>query len=210
MRHAEVAYFDEHGAPVDPGTVVLTADGRAQAEAARDALADVAFDLVVATGLERTAETARIVAATEPERWPELNEWEGGRLHDIPEEELEVAFTRALQVRDDHERFLGGESLGDVRARVEPALERLLGRSWDTCLAVLHGGINRVVLSYALVPGGRPYLGGFEQAPACINVLDVGAEDWIVRTVNYIPYDPLHPARDTTMERYWSQWRRNP
>ena len=23
-----------------------------------------------------------------------------------------------------------------------------------------------------------------------------------MRTVNYIPYDPLHPARDTTMERY--------
>ena len=41
------------------------------------------------------------------------------------------------------------------------------------------------------------------------NVLDLGRDGWIVRTVNYIPYDPLHPARDTTMERYWSQWRRN-
>jgi broad specificity phosphatase PhoE len=209
MRHAEVAYFDEHGDPVNPLTVVLTDEGRAQAEAAREALAGEELDLVIATGLERTAETARIVAGVEPERWPDLNEWEGGRLHDVPEEELERIFTGALLVRDDDERFLGGESLREVRARVEPALERLVAREWDTCLAVLHGGINRLVLSYALVPGGRPYLGAFEQAAACINVLDLGEDGWVVRTVNYIPYDPLHPARDTVMERYWRQWRRD-
>jgi probable phosphoglycerate mutase len=208
MRHAEVAYFDERGAPVDPATVVLTDEGRKQAEAARDALADARLDLVIATGLERTAETARIVAGAEPERWPELNEWEGGRLADVPEEELERIFTGALLVRDDDERFLGGESLGEVRARVGPAIDHLVAREWDTCLAVLHGGINRLVLSYALAPDGRPYLGAFEQAAACINVLDLGDDGWIVRTVNYIPYDPLHPARDTVMERYWRQWRR--
>jgi broad specificity phosphatase PhoE len=209
MRHAEVAYFDEHGDPVNPRTVVLTDEGRAQAEAAREALAGEELDVVLATGLERTAETARIVAGVEPERWPGLNEWEGGRLHDVPEEELERIFTGALLVRDDDERFLGGESLGEVRARVGPAFERLVSREWDTCLAVLHGGINRLVLSYALVPGGRPYLGAFEQAAACINVLDLGEDGWVVRTVNYIPYDPLHPARDTVMERYWRQWRRD-
>jgi broad specificity phosphatase PhoE len=209
MRHAEVAYFDEHGDPVNPRTVVLTDEGRAQAEAAREALVGEELDLVIATGLERTAETARIVAGVDPERWPDLNEWEGGRLHDVPDEELERIFTGALLVRDDDERFLGGESLGEVRARVEPALERLVEREWDTCLAVLHGGINRLVLSYALVPGGRPYLGAFEQAAACINVLDLGEDGWVVRTVNYIPYDPLHPARDTVMERYWRQWRRD-
>jgi hypothetical protein len=41
-------------------------------------------------------------------------------------------------------------------------------------------------------------------------VLDLASEDrgdtgWIVRTVNYIPYDPLHPARTTTMEHLWSE-----
>ena len=54
--------------------------------------------------------------------------------------------------------------------------------------------------------GGRAYFGTFEQAPACINVLDLGADGtWIVRTVNYIPYDPLHPSRTTTMEHLWSE-----
>ena len=79
----------------------------------------------------------------------------------------------------------------------------------ETALAVFHGGVNRILISHALA-GGRTYFGNFEQAPACINVLDLGsppdgAAGWIVRTVNYIPYDPLHPARTTTMEHLWSE-----
>jgi broad specificity phosphatase PhoE len=112
----------------------------------------------------------------------------------------------ARRVRDVRARFLGGESLGEALDRVHAALERLLARDWSTALAVLHGGVNRIILSHALT-GDRTYFGAFEQAPGCINVLDVDDEGWIVRTVNYIPYDPLHPARETTMEEYWAQLR---
>ena len=89
---------------------------------------------------------------------------------------------------------------------MQPAVDRLVARDWDTALAVLHGGVNRIVLSYALT-GARTYLGAFEQAPACLNVLDLGTDGWIVRIVNYVPYDPLHPARETTMEHLWEQLR---
>jgi broad specificity phosphatase PhoE len=205
MRHAEVSYVDEAGAPVRPEDVPLTEAGRAQAAAARDALADIELDLVVASDLPRTTETAELVApGREVERWPELAEWRGGRLDAIPPEELERQFVGALKVTDERERFLGGESLGEALDRVHPALERLLARRWDTALAVLHGGVNRIVISYAL-SGDRTYFGTFEQAPACINVLDLGTDGWIVRTVNYVPYDPLHPARTTTMEHLWEQ-----
>ena len=53
------------------------------------------------------------------------------------------------------------------------------------------------------------FLGPFEQAPACINVFDLGDDGhWIVRAVNVVPYDLLHLAhRQTTMERYWDQYR---
>ena len=205
MRHGEVAYFEE-GVPVHPHTVTLTPAGREQAEAARRALDGVELDLVVASDLDRTVETAAIVAGREPERWPELREWEGGKLRDLPEEQLEQEFVGALRIEGDDDRFLGGESLREVRARVVPALERLVAREWDTALAVLHGGVNRLVLSHALT-GGTPYLWNFEQAPACINVLDLADDHWLVRTVNYIPYDPLHPARETTMEALWRQYR---
>jgi broad specificity phosphatase PhoE len=206
MRHAEVAYFRADGSPVDPRGVALTAEGRAQAEAARAALVGVRFDRVVTSDLPRTIETAGIVApGREPEPWPEFEEWRGGRLRDIPDDEIEQAYVGALRVDDESARFLGGESLGELLDRVLPAFERLLAGDWDTLLAVFHGGVNRIVLSHALT-GGRAYLGGFEQAPACINVLDIGAADTVVRTVNYIPYDPLHPARSTTMEQYWEQY----
>ena len=205
MRHAEVSYVDGAGQPVNPEAVPLTPRGLEQAAAAREAMAGVELDLVVASDLPRTAETAAIVASGhEVERWPELAEWRGGRLDAIPAEELEQAFVGALRVTDEGSRFLGGESLGEALDRVHPALDRLVAREWETALAVLHGGVNRIVISYAL-SGDRTYFGTFEQAPGCINVLDLGDDGWIVRTVNYVPYDPLHPARDTTMEHLWEQ-----
>ena len=207
MRHADVSYVDETGRPVSPEDVPLTARGLEQAEAARDALAGVELDLVVSSNLPRTAETAAIVApGHEVERLPEFSEWRGGRLDALPPEELERLFIGALRVRDEDARFLGGESLGEALDRIHPALDRLVAREWDTALAVFHGGVNRIVISYAL-SGDRTYFGTFEQAPACINVLDLGDDGWIVRTVNYVPYDPLYPARTTTMERLWEELR---
>ena len=202
MRHAEVSYVGER----DPEVVHLTERGLEQAAAAHRALDDVGFDLVVTSGLARTLETASVVVPHhEPEQWPAFAEWRGGRLDDIPPDELEALFVGSLQVRDEAARFLGGESLGEALDRVLPGLEELVSREWRTALAVFHGGVNRILLSQALA-GGRAYFGTFEQAPACINVLDLGADGtWIVRTVNYIPYDPLHPARTTTMEHLWSE-----
>ena len=206
MRHAEVAYFDDDGTPFQPRDVQLTERGRMQAEAARDALAGIELDVVVTSGLPRTLETARIVAAgQEPEEWPEFREWVGGRLDELAEDEAEQAFVGALRVADEDARFLRGETLRELLDRVLPALDRLVAREWGTALAVFHGGVNRVVLSHAL-SGGRSYFGGFEQAPCCINVLDLGDDGWVVRTVNYVPYDPLVPARTTTMEEYWAQY----
>ena len=207
MRHAEVAYFAQ-GRPVDPHAVPLTEEGRQQAAAAAEALAGVRFDRVVTSGAPRTLETAAIVAPdAQPESWPDLYEIGGGRFSEIPEEELEGEFVHAFRgVVPNEARFLRGESIGQLFDRVIPALERLLADEWDTALAVLHGGVNRAILSYALT-GERLFLGPFEQAPACINVLDVG-DDWIVRAVNIAPYDLAHLAhRQTTMERYWAEYR---
>jgi broad specificity phosphatase PhoE len=104
-------------------------------------------------------------------------------------------------------RFLGGETIGSLLDRVLPAVERLLADDeWDVVLAVLHGGVNRAILSYALT-GKRALLGNLEQAPGCINVLDVG-DDWVVRAVNVLPTDPTHlGGRLRTMEELWAEFR---
>ena len=209
MRHGAVAYFDERGRPVPPDDVTLTDEGRRQAAAAAELLEAVVFDRVLTSGLPRTVETARIVApGADLEEWPELQEIKGARLSSIPPAELEETFVHAFRgVVPNEKRFLGGETIGSLFDRVLPALERLRADdSWDTVLAVLHGAVNRAILSYALT-GERMFLGHFEQAPGCVNVLDVGA-DWIVRAVNVAPTDPVHATtRLTTMEHYWRQYR---
>ena len=209
MRHGAVSYFDDSGRPVPPDTVPLTDEGRAEAEAARDLLDGITFDRVIASGLPRTMETAAIVAPGHVvETWPELQEIRGGLLSSIPADELEEAFVHAFRgIVPNEKRFLGGETIGELFDRVLPALDRLLAdRAWDTVLLVLHGAVNRAVLSYALT-GERMFLGHFEQAPGCVNVLDVG-EGWLVRAVNVAAADLTHrTTRRTTMEGYWEQYR---
>jgi broad specificity phosphatase PhoE len=212
MRHGAVAYFDANGRPVAPDEVPLTSEGRQQAEAARELLADVHLDRVIASGLPRTTETASLVApGREIERWPDLREITGEKLSSIPAAELEEAFVHAFRgVVPNDKRFLGGETIGALFDRVVSALERLVAdETWDTALVVAHGAVNRAILSYVLT-GERTFLGRFEQAPGCLNVLDVGdeASEWIVRAVNVAPVDLVHlSTRQTTMEQYWEQYR---
>jgi broad specificity phosphatase PhoE len=209
MRHARVAYFED-GRPLRPDLVPLTEEGREQARAAAAVLEGVEFDRVITSGLPRTLETARIVApGMEPESWPQLREIESGRLGDIPENELERAFVETWRgVVPEEARFLAGETVGSLLDRVLPAIDRLLSDSaWDAVLAVLHGGVNRAILSYALT-GGRAFLGNFEQSPGCINVLDVADQDWVVRAVNTSPTDLVHRGgRLRTMEELWAEFR---
>jgi broad specificity phosphatase PhoE len=209
MRHAEVSYVRDDGGPVNPLEVSLNDEGREQARAAADLLAGLAFDQVLTSGMPRAVETAEIVTpGHDLEHRPALRELQGGRLSEIPPEALEREFVHAFRgVIPNESRFLRGESIGELFDRVLPEVDRLAAdESWDTALAVLHGGVNRAILSYALT-AERTYLGHFEQAPACINVLDLGVDGtWIVRAVNIAPYDILHSAhRQTTMERYWEQ-----
>jgi len=212
MRHGAVSYFAA-GRPAQPDDVGLNDEGRAQAEAARALLESVALDRVVTSGLPRTVQTARIVAQSHKvqiEERPELRELRGAKLSSIPAGELETEFVHAFRgVVPNDKRFLGGETVGELFDRVLPALERLFAdRSWDAALAVLHGGVNRAILSYALTCD-RMFLGHFELAPGCVSILDVG-DDWpqtaIVRAVNVSPLDLLHAStRQTTMEGYWAE-----
>jgi broad specificity phosphatase PhoE len=207
MRHAQVRYFEG----LDPEQVVLTEEGRQQADAARAALERVHFDRVVTSGLTRTLETAGIVApSTVPEARYGLREIESGEIRGVaPEAVQEMMATAFRGVVPLETRFLGGESIAELFDRALPEVATLLADdTWDVLLLILHGGVNRAIISHALT-GDRVFLGGFEQSPGCINVLDVAADGrWIVRAVNYTAYDPAHVAapRTTTMEHLWEEY----
>jgi broad specificity phosphatase PhoE len=207
MRHAQVRYFrGEH-----PHDVVLTDAGRTQAAAAAKALREVTFDRVITSGLPRTLETARAIAPNAKlEENPALREIESGELRGIAPEIVQEMMTAAFRgIVPLDTRFLGGETIGELLDRVVPELDGLLADdTWDIVLLVLHGAVNRAILSRALT-GDRIFLGAFEQAPACINILDVDRKgSFIVRAVGYTPYDPAHAraARQTTMEQLWQEY----
>jgi len=219
MRHGSVDYFRADGSAVPPHTVPLNAAGQAQADAAGALFAaqGLRFDRVVTSGLPRTVQTAqRVLAAAgqatlaveEDER---LQEIRPGRLDAIPRAALVAAFTAVFHhdAEVEHHRFLGGESVGELLDRVLPAFESVLADPrWQQLLLVLHGGVNRALLSYALT-GTRGFLGRLEQAPACINLIDVGASDMVLRAVNLAPTAWLHTQdRATTMERLLAQYLR--
>jgi broad specificity phosphatase PhoE len=207
MRHAQVRYFEG----LDAEQVVLTEEGRRQAHTTAAALAPVTFDRVVTSGLARTMETAAIVApGIEPEARYELREIESGELRGVaPEAVQELMATAFRGVVPLDTRFLGGESIDALFDRVLPAVDALLADpAWDVLLLVLHGGVNRAILGRALT-GAKVFLGGFEQSPACINVVDVAADgSSIVRAVNHTAYDPAHieAPRTTTMEHLWEEY----
>jgi broad specificity phosphatase PhoE len=219
MRHGSVDYFRADGSPLPAETVPLNADGERQADAAGVLFArsGVRFDKVIASGLPRTVQTAqRVLAASaqqiEITHEPALQEIRGGRLSRIPPEEVESAFLDAFRSGPEVEsrRFLGGESVGELLDRVLPALARWRARDdWECLLMVLHGGVNRALLS-TLMSGQRAFFGALEQQPACINVLDLrpGGHD-VVRAINLAPTQWLHEhERLTTMEKLLAQYRR--
>lgn len=217
MRHGSVTYFDEHGKPFLPEQVPLNELGRAQATAAGKVFAaeNLQFDRVIVSGLPRTVETARRVLAETGQQiqldiWPELEELRGGKLSAIPDESLKEAFVGAFDgLVPEDKQFLGGETIGQLMDRVHPAVDRLRSdKSWDTVLLVLHGGVNRAILSYALT-NQRLFLGNLAQTAGCINAIDVGEAqaDWVVRIVNYSPISELQgDSRHTTMEVLLEQY----
>ena len=204
MRHGSVDYFRADGSAVPPHTVPLNAAGREQADAAGALFAQcgVRFDraIVAAAGQALALESE-----------PALEEIRGGRLADIPPDAVEAAFLGAFQTGAgvEAQRFLGGESVGELLDRTLPAFERLLARDdWTQLLLVLHGGVNRALLGRALT-GDRAFFGRLEQLPACINIVDVGTHDLVVRAVNLAPTQWLHQHESlTTMEKLLAQYLR--
>lgn len=217
MRHGSVTYFTTEGKPLPPETVPLNERGIEQARAAGNLFAEygVRFDRVITSGLDRTEQTAHHVLAAighrgTVERRPHLQEIRGGRLATIAENDLLQSFTALIDgVVDENVQFLGGESVGQLLDRVLPEVDALRSDpDWNTLLLVLHGAVNRAILSY-LITGRRQLLGAFEQSPACINVLDIGEAraDVVLRMVNLSPLDLLQPGnRRTTMETLFDQY----
>jgi probable phosphomutase (TIGR03848 family) len=126
-----------------PG-VDLSEDGRRQAKALGERLADLPVKAVYASPIERTAQTAEAVAVHHGVEVRELpgvieadyGEWTGGKLVELAKTDL----WKTVQRAPSRARFPGGESLAEMQGRMVTALETVVAD---------HAGEMVVVVSHA-------------------------------------------------------------
>jgi broad specificity phosphatase PhoE len=118
---------------------------------------------------------------------PELRERDFGAWEGLSFDEIEERWPGEFRAwARDPLRFspLGGESTLEVRDRVVPAVEDLLGRHPDAAVClVAHGGVNRIVLCHYL---GVPleHIFRIEQDFACVNLIEFHHGYPVVRLLN--------------------------
>jgi broad specificity phosphatase PhoE len=140
MRHAE-SVFNARGVlnadPTTPGG--LTERGRAQADAARQRLANTRIDLCVTTDFQRALETADIAVRGRGIRrlvMPVLNDPSNGKFELRPAHELEE-WQRANG--PDVPLPGTGRTLRSCFQDTHAAVDKLVMRTDGTVLAILHG-----------------------------------------------------------------------
>lgn len=183
FRHGEVdtggrRFIGQSNRPLAPA-------GRRQAAAWRERLKGVSWRAVYASDLDRSRETAEIVAGKPPALLPELREihlgeWEGVPMADIRRGRPEQWAERGRRM--DRFRPPGGESFADLRDRAWPAFQ-MVAETPGPVLVAAHAGVNRVILCELLaMPLSALFRLG--QDPGCLNRIDPGRKPFRVVSVN--------------------------
>jgi broad specificity phosphatase PhoE len=159
--------------------VLLSDEGRAQASALGERLADAELAAVYASPMKRTVETATLVAA--PHKLPVttdagLREIDHGRWEQLTRREVEARFPEEYSNWEaDPFTFApeAGESGLSVMARALPVLRRIVvAHAGKTVAVVSHKATIRLVLCSLLGIDARGYRDRLDQSPACLNALD--------------------------------------
>jgi len=196
---ATTVYLVRHGSVVGAETrrfighldVPLSPLGVAQVDALSRRLTDVAFTAIYCSDLQRTRQSAEILAAPHeltPVRDPALREFAMGEWDGLTAEQIRARDARAFDAwMADVGRFQfpGGESLPDLVARAVPSFEALVARhAGGTVAVVAHGGSNRAILCHALGLGPERLL-ALGQDYAALSVLERLGGRWTLRLLNH-------------------------
>jgi probable phosphoglycerate mutase len=167
----------------------LNETGRLQAEWWRQELAGIPFSGFYCSALQRSIETARIIAQPHHASvtiQPGLNEIDLGSWDGMPISEVQRLFPLEYHQRGADlagYRPPGGESFADLSARVVPAFEKIIQHSSENLLIVGHAGVNRVILCHLL---GMPlaHLFRLGQEYGCLNILEYSGKSLVIRRHN--------------------------
>lgn len=192
--------------------VFLSEEGRAQVERLSARLADDHIDAVYASPLDRTIETAKIIARPHdlnPIGRDGLREISHGHWEGMTRNEVESQFSDEYSAWEtDPFTFApdGGESGISVLARALPVIrEIVVDHREKNVVVVSHKATIRLIISSLLGFDVRGYRDRLDQAPACLNVLDfkdtVHARLMLFNDVSHYADHPGRPQRH--LSRWW-------
>jgi broad specificity phosphatase PhoE len=159
--------------------VFLSDEGRSQAKFLAERLADDNIHAIYASPLDRTIETANIIAKPHkltPIPRDGLREISHGHWEGLSRREVEERFPDEYQTwESDPFTFApaDGESGISVLARVLPVIREVVSSHKDgNVLVVSHKATIRLIISSLLGFDARGFRDRLDQAPASLNILD--------------------------------------
>lgn len=160
------------------GNGQLSKNGIAQAKATAKYLSDTKIDVIYSSSLDRSYETASIVAKPHKlkvTKVPDLKEryygeWEGLKFNIIARKYKELY---KLWLKDPNLALIpGAEKLLDLQKRGVDAVEKIVKKHKNrTILIVGHGGINRTVL-FHYIGVDLNHFWKIRQNNCCINIIE--------------------------------------
>jgi broad specificity phosphatase PhoE len=179
IRHGETVGNSRvrlHGA----NDLHLSEAGRAQMRAAAKRLRQEVFDLVAASPLRRSWQSAAVIAPDAcVQLIPEFREIDFGRWEGLSGEEIEASdpvLYKDWRARAPGFEYPGGEPRAAFRKRVAEGFARIEESGAQGALLVVHKGVIRTIAEQLLgtpLPDGVPELGG------CVDLSRDGDEgDW--------------------------------
>jgi len=157
LRHGDKAKGDHHNPALKHQDPPLSDIGREQSKAAANYFAQTDISSIYVSSYIRTLQTVQPIAEMkqlQPIEDPRLNEIDNGTIDNMSEQEFKKAYPEiwkqyAAQTADF--RFPGGETGGEVRARISEFLdEKLKVHGKDNKLIVSHDGLIRVCMTCIL------------------------------------------------------------
>lgn len=219
-------YLIRHGATVltaedrfaGATNVELSDEGRHQAGCLAQRLKSMKVAAVYASPLDRTMETAGILArphGLEVQAREGLKEISHGHWEKMTRQEVEVAYPKEAAAWDeDPFTFapMGGESGLQVTARALPALIEIVRQhSGDSVVVVSHKATIRLLLSSLLGFDPRRYRDHLDQDPAALNVVDfkdtVRARLMLFNDTSHYAEDHLHrpEVSEPRLSKWWNK-----
>ena len=199
LRHAAHDWLGR-GIPGRMPGVSLNDEGRSQAHALAQRLADAAIDAIYSSPQQRTRETAAPLAARLAMAVQVANEfdeidfggWTGRKFREL--ERDDALRWRGWIERRSEAQPPGGEAFAQVAQRAMAGMQRLRARHpRQTVLVLSHGDVIKAALAGCLGMS-LDKLEQFDIDPASMSVVAAAGEGWKVRLVNQVLTGPVLPT----------------